>query len=61
MFGVIVIGGLAQLDIANGQYELQRYRLFALSLILAFYSIIKHKFGELINLLLFLPRETDID
>lgn len=61
MFGVIVIGSLAELDIANGQYKPHLYTLCTLSLVLAFYSMIKHKFGELVNLIILLPSRSEMD
>jgi hypothetical protein len=55
VFGVVIIGGLAESDIAGGKYNLYLYSACGFSLLLACYSIIKHKFGGLVDLILLLP------
>jgi hypothetical protein len=55
VFGVIVVGGMAEANIAEGKYNFILYSVCLLSAILAVYSIIKYKFGSLVELILFLP------
>lgn len=58
VLGVFFGGGMAEANIVGGEYNLLLYSVCGGSLLLAGYSIVRYKFGSLIELLLFLPRSS---